>query len=439
MNYGTLKAIGVSETPIVFTSFLDDEYGGDSNSDGNSSLPAPGNWLSLYFAKESQNSQMENVVIRYGGAVLGSSPLGWGHAVWADGADISIKDSVIEKNKNRALTLVNSHSIIDNVRFLDNNSTSWPSGFDESKALLVKGGKPQIKNSYFEGNSQALYIESYFDPDINAVVSAEPVIENNEFVKNGSAIDLAGESYPLFSGNVATENTYNAVTLGFDFSKNAVLKPDLPYLIRGRVLSVAENTTLTLEPGVILQFRDNLSGLKIDGTLKAVAVRETPIIFRSYYYDRDWVLPGNWLGLKFTEKSRNSELENIEISLGGGYYVIPSSNDFSSAIKVEQSAISLKNSKIFDNANNGLWLVNSSSVIDNVDFENHLIETTGQDPRGILVQGGKPEIKNSLFKNNYYGIYLKTWTDPATGKEIPAEPVLENNEFDHNLAGDVYP
>src|SRR3989338_11223845 len=54
---GTLKAIGTDSEKIIFTSFYDDEFGGDSNEgSGTPDLPSLGSWLGLYFSPDSQNS-----------------------------------------------------------------------------------------------------------------------------------------------------------------------------------------------------------------------------------------------------------------------------------------------------------------------------------------------------------------------------------------------
>ncbi len=45
---GTLNAIGTRAQPIVFTSVKDDEYGGDTNGDGDATTAQPGDWGRIY-------------------------------------------------------------------------------------------------------------------------------------------------------------------------------------------------------------------------------------------------------------------------------------------------------------------------------------------------------------------------------------------------------
>jgi len=66
-DQSTLIAQGDNIEKVVFTSVKDDAYGGDTNEDGGSSLPEPGDWGFIYFNNASSNSLLGWAVISYGG------------------------------------------------------------------------------------------------------------------------------------------------------------------------------------------------------------------------------------------------------------------------------------------------------------------------------------------------------------------------------------
>jgi len=61
---GTLEALGTAESKVAFTSFWDDEIGGDT--DGTAALPAPGDWQGIV-ATDEAHVNLDHVSIRYGG------------------------------------------------------------------------------------------------------------------------------------------------------------------------------------------------------------------------------------------------------------------------------------------------------------------------------------------------------------------------------------
>jgi len=64
---GNIKSEGTATNKIVFTSWKDDTYGGDSNADSNATVPAPGNWDMVWLNAGNVSSHIINTIIRYGG------------------------------------------------------------------------------------------------------------------------------------------------------------------------------------------------------------------------------------------------------------------------------------------------------------------------------------------------------------------------------------
>ncbi len=63
---GSLKAAGTEYAPIVFTDWRDDSFGGDSNRDGDDSLPEPGWWRGIYIQEEG-SAELEWAIVMFAG------------------------------------------------------------------------------------------------------------------------------------------------------------------------------------------------------------------------------------------------------------------------------------------------------------------------------------------------------------------------------------
>lgn len=64
---GSLELDGTAQEPVIFTSFSDDAFGGDTNNDG-PSVGAKGDWRGLLYQSANDASSLENVLIRFAGA-----------------------------------------------------------------------------------------------------------------------------------------------------------------------------------------------------------------------------------------------------------------------------------------------------------------------------------------------------------------------------------
>ncbi len=345
---GIIQTSATSTEEIIFTSYKDDDYGGDTNGDGESKGKA-GDWRRIHF-KDSFGSELNNIIAKYGGKFL-EHPSYYTNSsylpiIHIEGGSISIQNATISDAFTRAIWLDNSTSTISDVAFL--NIKNSPSTRD-SAAVFITDGNSAIENSTFFDNSIGVEIQDSSSTIKSCVFSnnstgieiesGNPNIENNTFENNKVPIYLFGSASPDFSNNY--QNTHNNALNGVlvapaDISTTSTWQADLPYVIEHVV--IAQSGRLILQPGVIVKFkkqsREQKPSMIVYGELIAQGTLNQKIVFTSFHDDYGGdtnasttlpSLPGqsdprDWYSLRFYSTSSNSILDYAVIRYGGSTF-----------------------------------------------------------------------------------------------------------------------
>jgi predicted outer membrane repeat protein len=141
--YGTLDANGTDGGWVVFTSLKDDAYGGDTNGDGNASLPAAGDWYGIYLSGSSTNQgigEFDYCLFRYGGNVNGSADAN----VYFNISDSGhMTNCISEYSLQAGLRVASSSPSISNTTVSRNTTYG----------VVLSSGSPRITNSIIWGNT----------------------------------------------------------------------------------------------------------------------------------------------------------------------------------------------------------------------------------------------------------------------------------------------
>jgi hypothetical protein len=166
----------------------------------------------------------------------------------------------------------------------------------------------------------------------------------------------------------ALVNGQNAIEVfGNNVSRNGTwVRDNLPYSASSDIV-VNNGVSLTLEPGLTVQFTNGNVGAYVDGTLIARGTAGSPILFTS---DKAVKQPGQWKGIDFRQTGgTNSLLENCIVECAAAAV-----GGFTENIRVENestSAAVITNCTIRSSGGNGITCFFADPQIQNCGLSNN--------------------------------------------------------------------
>ncbi len=193
---GTLLSEGTTNNKIIFTSWNDDTYGGDTNLDSISSVPAPGDWNQIYLNGASTNgSHFLNTIVRYGD-IYGSGSLGF------NTTNAAVESCVISYAKYYGIDFSNSSSQMVGTEIHHNGT-----------GVQVYGSPvPTLNyNNIYQNSSYGLY-SYYAGATVNAQYNYWGAA-NGPLKTTGSNLNPTGQGNQIYvsgSGDVDYSNFLHA-------------------------------------------------------------------------------------------------------------------------------------------------------------------------------------------------------------------------------------
>jgi hypothetical protein len=253
---GTVLAEGTNSQPIVFTSYKDDSYGGDTNGDGNVTVPVPGDWDNIEVFRVN-GSIFDHCIFQYGG----------------DGT----------------LEIYEASATVTNSAFYHNATPNYGAlnaGYANSGMI--------IQSNRFFYNDIPLYINSEYDIDDSNMFWTIKV----EFGKPSTLVS----------------NKYNGIFVNGDgpSEPRQWLATGAPFVITDYYYTIPENVSLTLGYNVIIKFMPRCEMQLNGGPGTLIHHDWQGVVFTSYSDDAhggdtngDGVCPqegvcpskGDWVGI----------------------------------------------------------------------------------------------------------------------------------------------
>lgn len=427
---GSLKVLGGEDNLVVFTSFYDDERGGDTNNDGLATEPIPGSWRWVHLFPQSQNNVIQYATFRYGGnypmggtnetallnvdrssAQITNSVFEFGlfKNVWAQGADVKIKDSIFR------------------------NTTTTVPKFASGASLYQVGGSVSVGGSIFENNLTAIFASS---DDGRGTIS----LQGNKFLRNATPMYL-GISADLGNDNIVENNLLNGFVVGQIPALPLVeWGGNVPLVIHD--LTVPAATVLRIHAGTIIKFKSDDSWLGVSGILNIAGEDGLPVVFTSLKddtlggdtnNDEGATLPqaGDWASILIKNGSATSTLNYVQIRYGGQRMAY---GEFGrSLLDVRNTPVGIAHSQFTDSLLQGVQIVGGAvSITDSSlsQMKNNLTRPEYGSHIGLVLSTQQSvTLHNDTFYSDEIGIFA-SGTPPASelpGVDLPSLTFSEND------------
>ena len=428
--YGSLSAIGSSSPFIFFTSQNDDTIG--ETLPFSSGSPQPGDWEGILFDGTSTNEgicDMKYCLVKFGGSSSGTISA---NIKLKESDSGSIKYSISRFSERNGIEIGTSSPDISN-NYIDYNELS---GIHiEGTCLATISENNIIYNSY-----NGIYFGSF---------SSTPSVTSNTIDNN--------DPYPLvcypkqvnnisnnsFSGNTNQQINIKSGTVSEDATWE---DPGIPFRIEGVIYIQGQDgidmvTTLTLEPGITMEFNSNTylyighdTNPLYAGALVAVGTVSDSIKFTT---DTASPSPGYWYGIYFAYYADGSisTLDYCLVEYGGysSYENIFCNNTSpsilnstikygsGSGIYCYQASPSISGCSIAHNSYSGIYCNNiSNPVINGCNINEN--GSYGVDCN----MNSEPTIDScNIIENSSYGIYIHNSSSPT----INASYISSNQSF----------
>ncbi|MBU1245369.1 right-handed parallel beta-helix repeat-containing protein, partial [Myxococcota bacterium] len=323
--------------------------------------PAPNDWrgISFYNTTDDATSILDHCIVEYGNYYYN-----YGN-IYTLQSSPTIANTVVRKSGKYGIRIGGGAPVIQNSNIVEN--TDFGIYFDTGSAATITGNTISSANSI-----------SIIANDVGAAT-----ISDNTFD--------AGGYITVRAGTISNDATWSAI--------------NVPYRPNGNITVLGIDgtdgiTTLTLEPGVIIETYLNAiivgAASGNPGALVARGTEAAPIIFTS---SQDTPLPNDWRGLWFynTTDDTTSILDHCIVEYGSYY------NNYGN-IYALQSSPTITNTVVRKSGNAGIR-VNAGAPI----IQNSTIVANTTD--GVYIDSGTPVINNNdIYSNTGYGINNRTTT-----------------------------
>lgn len=226
VNEGAINAAGTLAEPIIFTALADDSRGGDTNIDGNETVPAPGNWDGIELRESTIQTVLQYVEIRYAG---NAGSVQYQASLISTDNDLLMENSLIQLSSNSAVGIYGSSTATLNNNRLE-NIAQYPVRMS------------MFSNPTFSGNT----------------------LENVGYI---------GLAFVQESVNQTATLPFRSFA-GYD---NIAYIP-VPHYGQG-VLTINSGTTLTVPAGMVFKHDHSTAIFDVEGQLHIAGTVDNPVVF----------------------------------------------------------------------------------------------------------------------------------------------------------------